>query len=124
MRGGRWRRSRGRLSKDMKTIHALPVLLLFLPGCRHDRLRGDRVSEIRLAGTEHRDRIVRGVYPGEESWRWTAPRFAVSLDPPRADPAYFEMDFTIPDELTLPATVVATVDGAETARETYTTPGR
>jgi cephalosporin hydroxylase len=110
----------------MKTgpIYAIPILLLLAPGCRRDRSRVEPISEIRLAGTEHRERIVRGVYPGEEGWRWTAPQFAVSLDPPRTDAAYFEMDFTVPDELTLPVTVVATVNGAESARTAYDKPGR
>lgn len=76
-----------------------------------------------MAGDAHKDRILRGIYPGEGGWRWTAAVFAFRLDPPPAAvPAYLEMDFTVPSELlerTPSVTVVAKVNGVEAGRQTY-----
>jgi hypothetical protein len=58
------------------------------------------ISEITMASDAHKDRILRGVFPGERGWRWTAPVFAFRLVPPDAPlPLYLEMDFTVPEEL-------------------------
>jgi cephalosporin hydroxylase len=98
------------------------------PGCRRAGRKAADVTEIVLASDAHRDRILRGVYPGERGWRWTAPVFAFKLDPPpRGKQAYLEMDFTVPSELMEKATavtVLAKVNGAEAARMTYRKPGR
>jgi cephalosporin hydroxylase len=83
------------------------------------------VSEVNVASDVHTDRIVRGVFPGGTGWRWTAPVFAVALDPPTASkPVFLELDFTVPEELKLPVTVTGTVNGVEVARRAYDTAGR
>src|ERR1039458_7328229 len=101
-------------------------ILLISPGC-HRRKKAGPISEIVVASNTNQDRL-RGVYPGEGGWRWTAPIFAFTLDPPPAGkPVYLELDFTVPDELMEKApavTVVAKVNGAEVTRKTYRTPGR
>ena len=102
-------------------------ILLISPGCRRSREKAAPISEIAVASNTHQDRL-RGVYPGEEGWRWTAPVFTFTLDPPpEARPVYLEMDFTVPDELMEKApavTVIAKVNGAEVTRRTYQKPGR
>jgi cephalosporin hydroxylase len=86
------------------------------------------VSEIRLADENHKDRVLRGIYPGEGGWRWTAPSFAFALDPPAAAaPAYLELDLTVPEELiekNPSVTLVARVNGVEVARQEYRKPDR
>jgi cephalosporin hydroxylase len=102
-------------------------ILLISPGCHRSRNKAVPISEIVAGSNTHQDRM-RGVYPGHEGWRWTAPVFAFTLDPPLAKgPVYLEMDFTVPDELMEKApdvTVVAKVDGVEVTRKTYQKPGR
>src|SRR5207247_770284 len=66
-----------------RTCLALACCLLCgSPGCRRARNSAAVVSEVVLASNAHQDRIVRGVYPGETAWRWTAPVFTFTLDPP------------------------------------------
>jgi len=102
-------------------------LLAIAPACRRSRPAAP-VSEVVMASDAHKDRILRGIYPGEGGWRWTAPVFAFLLDPPPAPtPAYLEMDFTVPSELMDRApsvTVVARVNGVEAVRRTYQQSGR
>ncbi|HSW49738.1 MAG TPA: hypothetical protein VLH09_06155, partial [Bryobacteraceae bacterium] len=103
--------------------------LLISAGCnRAGGKNAAAVSEIVLAGDAHRDRILRGVYPGKEGWRWTAPVFAFALDPPPAPlEAYLEMDFAVPHEImdkAAPVVVVGKVNGEEVIRSTYHEPGR
>jgi cephalosporin hydroxylase len=92
------------------------IILSLSPGCRSPRHGAPK------------DSILRGVYPGEGAWRWTAPVFAYALYPPPGEkPVYLELDFAVPDELMEKAsavTVTAKVNGAEVARETYQKPGR
>ena len=107
-------------------LFLLACLLVLSPACRRARPPA-AVSELVLARDSHSDRILRGIYPGNEGWRWTAPVFAFSLDPPAAAPVYLELDFTVPDELTpetAAVTVVAKVNGVEAARQTYQKAGR
>jgi len=97
-------------------------------GCRRSASKSGDVREVVLASETHKDRILRGVYPGTSGWRWTAPAFALSLDPPPPGvPTYVEMDFTVPAELMDKAdsvTVVAKINGTEAARSTYRAAGR
>src|SRR5260221_14621762 len=113
---------------SMKRICLACCLLCVSLGCRRARQNAATVSEVVLASNAHPDRILRGVYPDVRGWRWTAPVFAFSLDPPpAAKPAYLELDFAIPGELmaTTPAvTVVAKVNGVEVVRRTYQQAGR
>lgn len=102
--------------------------LLILAACSRGGRSVAPVSEIVVAAPRHQQRILRGVYPGEEGWRWTAPVFAFALDPPApGKPTYLEMDFTVPDEIMeagRAATVVANVNGVEVGRRTYPVAGR
>ena len=86
------------------------------------------VSQISLAEESHQSRILRGVYPGKEGWRWTAQSFAVSLDPPPPGKATFlELDFSLPQEVmsqTRAITLTAKVNGVEAARQRYARGGR
>jgi cephalosporin hydroxylase len=101
-------------------------ILLISPGC-HRRKKPAPITEIAVARTTHPERMC-GVFPGNEGWRWTAPVFAVTLDPPAAaGPVYLELDFTVPEELMEKApavTVAAKVNGVEVTRQTYQKPGR
>jgi len=102
-------------------------ILSIPPGCHRAR-KQTSISEIVVSSNARQDRILRGVYPGEGGYRWTAPLFAFKLDPPPAPkPAYLEMDFAVPGELMEKATAVtlmAKVNGVEVARKTYQEPGR
>ena len=113
------------------TYFALACCVLALSaGCnRLNKLNKKKapISEIMLSNSAAKDRFVRGIYPGEGEWRWTAPTFAFALDAPITTSAtYVEMDFTIPNELaqSLPLTLVGKVNGAEFTRKTYQQLGR
>lgn len=113
-------RSHGHLGRAALSVFCL---VWMGSGCARHRHPPPAVSEILLADEQHKDRILRGVYSGEGSWRWTAPSFAFALDPPPAAQATFlEMDFTVPQELLEKAssvTLVAKVNGVEVARRNY-----
>jgi cephalosporin hydroxylase len=96
----------------------LLLLALVLPACRHAK-PPKPVSEVVVATGAQSPRILRGVYPGEGGWRWTAPAFSFSLDRPAVSkPAWLELDFDVPEELNGATTVVAKVNGAEVVRKT------
>jgi cephalosporin hydroxylase len=99
-------------------------LLLTSLACRRPKPAAP-ISEIRVAGDAHKDRILRGIFPGTEGWRFTGPEFAFRLDPPAAPkPVFLELDLDVPVESHLPVTVAARVNGAEVVRHTYDAPGR
>jgi cephalosporin hydroxylase len=81
-----------------------------------------------MADSSREHRLLRGFYQIQEGWRWTSRVFAVSLDPPRRQPAaYLEMDFTLPIEVTNEferVTLLAKVNGIEVGRQTYSKAGR
>ncbi len=111
----------------LKATLGVCCLAVLLSNCRTHKQ--SPVSEILLMNdAAHKDRIVRGVYPGDQAWRWTAPAFALALDSPAPNAAtYLEMDFTVPDELMeppRPITVTAKVNGTEAGRQTYEKAGR
>ena len=105
---------------------ALCLLAALGPGCR--RKPAPIVSEIRMQDPAARPRILRGVYEGTEGWRWTAPAFAVSLDPPPPEQTpYVQLDFSLTEELMTQggtATLLARVNGVEAGRHTYDKQGR
>jgi cephalosporin hydroxylase len=112
-----------RVARDRgRTILSI-LCLVWMGGCNRHRHPQPTVSEVLLSDGQHRDRILRGVYPGEGLWRWTAPDFAFSLDPPPAGKdAFLELDFTVPQELmekNPDVTLVSKVNGVEVARKTY-----
>jgi cephalosporin hydroxylase len=106
-----------------RAILGLFCLVLMGSGCTRHRPPQAPVSEVLLSNDQHKDRILRGVYAGDGLWRWTAPSFAFSLDPPPAPKAAFlELDFTVPQELMEKnpnVTLVAQVNGVEVARQNY-----
>ena len=71
---------------------------------------------------------MRGLSPGTAEWLWTAPGFALQLDPANdAKPSYLELDFTVPAELIAAApsvTLTAKVNGTEVGRQSYNKPER
>ncbi|MBZ5726636.1 MAG: cephalosporin hydroxylase family protein [Acidobacteriia bacterium] len=111
-----------------RAVIAVSCLAAICSGCRRHRDRQPAVSEIHLSDEAHKDRILRGVYAGEGGWMWTAPSFAVALDPPPPSRGEFlEMDFAVPEELLGQAstvTLVAHINGVEVARQTYSKAGR
>src|ERR1017187_6115654 len=106
-----------------RVVLSFLCLVLMGSGCTRHRHPQPLVSEVLLSNGQHRDRILRGVYAGEGGWRWTAPSFAFSLDPPPAAKAtYLELDFTVPQELmekTPNVTLGSKVNGVEVARRSY-----
>jgi cephalosporin hydroxylase len=101
----------------------LTVFCLSLMACARHRHPQPPVSDVVLADGQHKDRILRGIYEGQGLWRWAAPSFAFSLDPPPgSDAAYLELDFTVPQEVmekNSDVTLVSKVNGVEVARQTY-----
>src|SRR5882724_2512874 len=105
-----------------QVVFSILCLVLMGSGCNRHRHPQPAVSEVVLADGQHQDRILRGVYAGEGLWRWTAPSFAFSLDPPPAGKAAFlELDFTVPQEYGEKpnVTLVSKVNGVEVARQNY-----
>src|ERR1022692_1026036 len=79
-----------RVSADLgRAVLSVFCLVLMGSGCTRHRHPQPAVSELLLSNGQHKDRILRGVYPGEGLWRWTAPSFAFALDPPPAAKATF-----------------------------------
>ena len=100
------------------------VAAALLPACRK-AANSAPVSAIDLGKPS--GRIVRGIYPGSEPWRWTAPDFAFRLDPPGGGATVVELDVTIPTELiarTGPNGIIAKVNGVEVGRKSYARDGR
>ena len=88
-----------------------------------------KVFDLPVADPVFQDRLVRGFYPGTVGWRWTARRFAVSLDvpPPLDAPTILDFDFTAPAELMgqVPAvTLTVRVNGGRVGARKYTAEGR
>ena len=117
-----------RLNRRSLSLALACAIATLASGCHGPSRTGAEVHDLVLASGVHRERILRGVYPGDTGWRWTEPAFAFKLDPPPAGKAAFlEMDFTVPAELMEkggPVTLLAKVNGAEAGRVTYKEPGR
>ena len=93
------------------------ALLLCLAACKRSA-PSPPISQVVLATDHKSPRILRGVFPGEGGWRYTAPSFAFSLDRPApGKPAYLELDLDVPEELNSAVTVVAKVNGTEVERK-------
>ena len=86
------------------------------------------VTEVRVAEDFYQGRILRGFYDKRPHWRWTAPRFAVSVDVPEFDvPVFLELDFAVPTEIKGrfdDVTLTGRVNGVEVGHKTYTKTGR
>jgi cephalosporin hydroxylase len=87
-----------------------------------------KVSDFMVADKVFEKRLLRGFYDTTGGWRWTARKFAVSLDVPQpVAPMFLEMDFTAPNEVMnqVPKiTLVARVNNHEIARQEYNKAGR
>ena len=96
---------------------AVLALILCLAACNRPA-PAPGISQVVLATDDKSPRILRGIFPGEGGWRYTATTFALSLDRPAAGkPAYLELDLDVPEELNSAVTVVAKVNGSEVARK-------
>ncbi len=88
----------------------------------------ERITSLDLSKEDHPDRILKGLYPSEGQWRWTAKSFSVLLDPPKTThPVFLELDFALPAvalDRFGPLTLTAKANGHEIGRETYETDGR
>ncbi len=89
-----------------------------------DESYAPKVSDLRVADKVYEKRLLRGFYETNGGWRWTARKFAVSLDVPQPlAPMYLEMDFNLPNEVMnqVPAiTLITRVNHKEIARNNYT----
>ena len=82
-----------------------------------------RVSDFVVGDRVYEKRLLRGFYEPNGGWRWTARKFAVSLDVPQpVAPMFLEMDFNLPSEVmsqVSKVTLIARVNQREIARNTY-----
>ena len=85
------------------------------------------VSEVVIESEGMHPRILRGIHPGGNAWRWAAPSIALALDPPDpSSPAFLELDFNLPGEMSgrfRNVTVTGWVNGVEAGRKVCV-PGR
>jgi hypothetical protein len=107
----------------------LVCILIVSASCRHKQrpsATDDQVlpvAEVMVSDPYYKSRLLRGFYDGPESWKWTAGKFAVSLDPP--DPGQrgvLMLDFSVPSELTQqvnPVLLRAKVTGTEVGKAEY-----
>lgn len=93
----------------------------------HRNFRPLPVSEVVIESESMHPRILRGIYPGGNAWRWAAPSVALALDPPDPEsPAFLELDFNLPVEMSnryREVTVTGWVNGVEVGRR-ICAPGR
>jgi len=122
-------------------LTALAVVLACL-GCRsrkHDRpaqipasvdtgTQNGLVNRIAVSDGHVQSRLLEGIYPGNDDWRWTAQNFAVSLDPPASrQKTFLVMDLNVPAELmtdSRPVTLTGKVNGVVVGSTEYRTNGR
>src|SRR5512140_3068974 len=102
-----------------------------MPACGADESAPARpkVYEVLVAERLSQDRLLRGFYDGSEGWKWTARKFAVSVDvpPPPDAPTYLDLDFTVPKELideVHEVTLTVRVNGSQVAVKKYSAVGR
>jgi cephalosporin hydroxylase len=111
------------------------ILIVFGAGCgsRHPAVppgpdvaayRADPgVSFVEPGNPIFESRLARGFYWGTAAWRWTAPTFAVLLDPPEPpQPTWLTLQAAAPRELlnqTGPVTLTARVNGIEVGKHEF-----
>ncbi|HZT28752.1 MAG TPA: hypothetical protein VFA33_02625 [Bryobacteraceae bacterium] len=119
---------------------SVAVLVLCGAACkRRDRVRLEQTDEqapqlasvVHVADPRNASQLVSGFYDIEQnSWRWTAGKFAVLLRPPRTAArkgAVLELKFSVPEAVLSTLKTIslsATVNGAPLTPETYTQPGQ
>jgi cephalosporin hydroxylase len=113
--------------KMMMRFAAAVVLCAVTSGCSQRTAAADSaVSEIEF-GQSDTPRMLRGFYPSQGAWRWTAPSFAVSLDVPKTkEKVFVVLEFTVPSELAgsgRTATLTTKVNGVKIGEDTYGTIG-
>jgi hypothetical protein len=88
-------------------------------------------SFIEVSDSAHATQLISGFFElSDNSWRWTAPRFAVSVGVPpamRATGAILTLDFNLPEPVINALkriSIVAKVGEYQTAPEFYNTEGR
>ena len=107
----------------LRIVASLCCLILMGTACR--RAKPQPVTEVAVNSKSLQRRLLRGFYADSDgqTWRWTSPVFAFSLDvPPQQREVYIELDFGMPQELMTevsPVTLIGTVNGLEIGRETY-----
>ncbi|MFB3777646.1 MAG: CmcI family methyltransferase [Bryobacteraceae bacterium] len=109
---------------------AVLALAFALSGCSGSRVRpappGTSRLQLRELGIE--PRLLKGFYPPEGDWRWTAQEFAVSLDAPSGEgDVFLEADFGLSPELAaqgLPVSLSVRANGVHIGVETYAKPER
>lgn len=109
---------------------ALAVCACKKPAPRPAAAPQPSVSAIDWTKPERSPRVLEGVYDdtGGAGWRWTAQKFSVLLDPPEKPtrPAFLELDFSPPQELTGqgPVTLRVAVNGVALESKQYSKTGR
>ena len=115
-----------------KSVACLLLVLtaLLAAGCRKtaskpsqtERLRG--VWKVNVGDPAVASRLVHGILPGGEAWRWTERSFAVRLDAPPWDTAtYLDADINVTRDLLeeySDVTLTARVNGVEICRRNVT----
>jgi len=116
---------------------ALAALLLFAPGCRIRKKTQDKpaeanqpVSVINVADPRAAVQLTSGFYDLEnDSWRWTAKSFTVTLRPPASaskNGATLQLKFTIPDVMfnrVGAMTLDGRINGLDLGAQTYSQAG-
>lgn len=114
-------------------VLAVCFALALCAGCHRKRTtKADQnrplTSEIDIGDKFYAGHLVQGFYESTGGWRWTARKFAVSLDAPQPIAAsYATLDFSIPAELMNDVGDVwltARVEGHELGRQHYERAGR
>ncbi len=117
---------------------ALAAVLILTSGCRIRKHRpqgtasseNSLVSVVNVADPRAAVQLTRGFYDLEnDSWRWTAKSFTVTLRPPAnssSGGAKLELNFTIPDVIfnrVGPMSMDARINGLDLGAETYSKAG-
>ena len=131
-------------SRSVQVLPCFIALALSGVGCRRPRPKeksepvavqtavapsGPKTSDLAVTDPLFQHKLISGFYDGTAGWRWTARRFAVSLDvpPPLEASTEVELDYQVPIELIRAVhdvTVTTRVNGTEVGKQTYTDEGR
>ncbi|HUQ91398.1 MAG TPA: hypothetical protein VM120_06940 [Bryobacteraceae bacterium] len=108
----------------------LLFLVLFVSGCNSTGNEAGLAEVINVADGNFGPQLLRGFYEVEEgSWRWTQPKFAVALKPPRkagSNGAILFLRYSIPDAVMAKlkeTSISISVDGIPLAPEKVSKPG-
>ncbi len=129
--------------KSKALIAALAALIAMSPGCRRkerqvvlppdtgaalDLPDDPGVSQVAVANPLYKDRLLKGFYGGSNQWLWTAPVFAVRVDPPMPpQKTYLDLEGSVPEELIAEShavTLTARVNGIEVGKKSWSKAAR